>query len=49
MYFKNIWDILEGKVVNKECPQKFTGPVGPLKSFFTGLKPFWGIFTGLGP
>ena len=27
----------------------FTGPVGPVEVFFTGPKPFWEIFTGLGP
>ena len=26
-----------------------TGPVGPVEVFPTGQKPFWGIFTGLGP
>ena len=27
IYFKNIWDILEGKFVNKNAPKLFTGPV----------------------
>ena len=25
----------------------FTGPEGPVEDFFTGPKPFWGIYTGL--
>ena len=27
----------------------FKGPVGLVEVFFTGPKPFWEIFTGLGP
>ena len=27
----------------------FTDRVGPVEVFLTDLKPFWGIFTGLGP
>ena len=38
-----------GETCLSECPQMFTGPVGPVQVFFTGLKLFLGIFTGLGP
>ena len=44
-YLGTFW---RGNVV-QECPQMFTGPVGPVEVFFTRPKPFWGIFTGLGP
>ena len=38
-----------GETCLSKCPQIFTGPVGPVEVFFTGSKPFLGIFTGLGP
>ena len=49
IYFKNNWDILEWKLVNKNVPKYLLALQDPLKSLFTGPKPFWGIFTGLGP
>ena len=42
IYFKSIWGHSWGKLVLKqECPQMFTGPVGPAEVFLTGPK---GIF-----
>ena len=50
IYFKNIWDILEGKFVNKNAPKCSPALyLGPVEVFFYCLKPFRGFFTGLGP
>ena len=34
IYFKNILDILEGKLVNKNAPKYLLGPIGPVEVFF---------------
>ena len=38
-----------GELVNKNGPKCLVALQDQLRSFFTGPKPFWEFFTGLGP
>ena len=49
LFQKHFWDILEGQLVNKYASKCLLGLRDKLRYFFTGPKPFVGMFIGLVP